>query len=431
MIKKIARDSAHSFFFLLISLLLVLVLLFSSARPAFAAVGVTSILIPAVIATLEAWGIGTAADGLDGADIAEWFHDKLTSWSTYAGIALENIAIGIKMTPLGQVLLNPIALAGVREFGAWLVQDEGLVAGGASVPVISAGFTFNGYEVWTTASGDFGLWHYDYDLHNCYCFFQVPGDSSNKSQFSFVSDVSGAYLTKYMYYNGNLQSSYNIYLSKFGTSNYYWARDGFTGDVTSALPSVSYTVSQVLNGSGGIESGEGSLDLVPSAEMDVPTAADVQDKELLLNTSLDVGADAQAWYDSIMNKVAANDLTATGTITQAGTITADQVIPQEGITEVDGEIEWPAVTSPIGVSGLDEIFPFCIPFDIYHFFEALAADPVAPSFEIPFRIEGVVDYTFEIDLQPFDQVAQVLRLLELLAFCVGLAFVTRSMFIRG
>lgn len=83
----------------------------------------------------------------------------------------------------------------------------------------------------------------------------------------------------------------------------------------------------------------------------------------------------------------------------------------------------------VGV-GLDSIFPFCIPFDIYHFFEALAADPVAPHFEWRMYVDGLVDYTFTIDLEQFNTVAQILRTMELLAFCVGLAFVTRSL-IRG
>lgn len=80
--------------------------------------------------------------------------------------------------------------------------------------------------------------------------------------------------------------------------------------------------------------------------------------------------------------------------------------------------------------GLQSVFPFCIPFDLYHFFACLAADPVAPSFEIPFVVDGLVDYTFQIDLSAFESVAQVLRIMELLLFCIGLALVTRNL-IRG
>lgn len=91
--------------------------------------------------------------------------------------------------------------------------------------------------------------------------------------------------------------------------------------------------------------------------------------------------------------------------------------------ELPEEMDYPTV-------GLTDVFPFCIPFDLYAFFSVLAADPVAPHFEIPFRIEGLVDYTFVIDLSGFDTVAQILRTMELLLFCVGLVLITRNQ-IRG
>lgn len=91
--------------------------------------------------------------------------------------------------------------------------------------------------------------------------------------------------------------------------------------------------------------------------------------------------------------------------------------------ELPEEMDYPTV-------GLTDVFPFCIPFDLYAFFSVLAADPVAPHFEIPFQIEGLVDYTFVIDLSGFDTVAQILRTMELLLFCVGLVLITRNQ-IRG
>ena len=77
-----------------------------------------------------------------------------------------------------------------------------------------------------------------------------------------------------------------------------------------------------------------------------------------------------------------------------------------------------------------DIFPFCIPFDIYRFFSCLAADPVAPSFTIPVIVEnsfGIPAYSVEIDFSKFDSVAAILRKMELLGFCVGLAFVTNKL----
>lgn len=81
--------------------------------------------------------------------------------------------------------------------------------------------------------------------------------------------------------------------------------------------------------------------------------------------------------------------------------------------------------------GLQDVFPFCIPFDIYAFFECLAADPVAPSFTWRFYIPGICDEDLEIDLAAFDSAARILRTMELLLFIVGLAFVTRDKFLRG
>lgn len=82
------------------------------------------------------------------------------------------------------------------------------------------------------------------------------------------------------------------------------------------------------------------------------------------------------------------------------------------------------------VNGLVSVFPFCIPFDLYNFVACLAADPVAPSFTWRFYVPGICDEEIEIDLSEFDAAAQILRTMELLLFCVGLAFVTRKI-IRG
>lgn len=79
---------------------------------------------------------------------------------------------------------------------------------------------------------------------------------------------------------------------------------------------------------------------------------------------------------------------------------------------------------------LKQYFPFCIPFDLYAFFTCLNADPVAPVIEWLIPFPGSEGYSMEIDLSVFDPVAQVLRRLQLLLFCVGLAFKTRDL-IKG
>ena len=79
---------------------------------------------------------------------------------------------------------------------------------------------------------------------------------------------------------------------------------------------------------------------------------------------------------------------------------------------------------------LKQFFPFCIPFDLYAFFTCLNAEPVAPVIEWMIPLPGGKSYPFEIDLSIFDPVAQILRRMQLLLFCVGLAFKTRDL-IKG
>lgn len=121
------------------------------------------------------------------------------------------------------------------------------------------------------------------------------------------------------------------------------------------------------------------------------------------------------------------------------TLVGDKSITLAGTDEVtdDPGTDDPPSTDPddYAVPGLAEIFPFCIPFDIYNFLSALAAEPVAPHFtctlQFPQAIGGARTIDLDFDNPTFNQLAQLLRLLELLAFIVGLALLTRSMFIRG
>lgn len=80
---------------------------------------------------------------------------------------------------------------------------------------------------------------------------------------------------------------------------------------------------------------------------------------------------------------------------------------------------------------LSDLFPFCIPFDLYNIISCFKADPVAPSAEItiPVGYDGT-EFTWEtytVDLSMFDPVASVVRVLEYVAFIIGLMLVTRKL----
>lgn len=76
---------------------------------------------------------------------------------------------------------------------------------------------------------------------------------------------------------------------------------------------------------------------------------------------------------------------------------------------------------------LSKKFPFCIPWDIGKMFGKLKVNSrEAPHISWRFNPPGTpVDYTFNLDLEDYENVASLLRSLELIAFIVGLAFATR------
>lgn len=74
------------------------------------------------------------------------------------------------------------------------------------------------------------------------------------------------------------------------------------------------------------------------------------------------------------------------------------------------------------------IFPFCIPFDFIHFIQALNADPVAPCFKIPIKMESIgIDMTLELDLAWMDPIMEIFRLGELGCFVIMLMAATKKM----
>lgn len=85
------------------------------------------------------------------------------------------------------------------------------------------------------------------------------------------------------------------------------------------------------------------------------------------------------------------------------------------------------------MEGLDELFPFCVPFDVYRLISFLQADPKAPKLKwnVP-TINGkkVKNNILEIDLSKYNEAAEIFRTLEFIAFCLGFVLIVRKL-IRG
>lgn len=170
-----------------------------------------------------------------------------------------------------------------------------------------------------------------------------------------------------------------------------------------------------------------------SKSVKIPTL----DFSQLMETSAYAQEAAMSMYNQIYNgQMSYNDFVEQ--------IQADNAVVDPGGTPVDPSPNLPGPADPsaplpspppaLGDYSLDlrDFFPFCIPYDIYALLSLLAAEPEAPYFEFDVDIP-IIDFTWHIviDLSPWDDVAAVLRTMELLLFIVGLGVATRNYYIRG
>lgn len=155
-------------------------------------------------------------------------------------------------------------------------------------------------------------------------------------------------------------------------------------------------------------------------------AGTVIDLDDVQDIPIDEVIDTDVTEDRVAEREQENEKTITDSLTRAEEREKEEAKPDES-TDLPDVKDEDLDKYKINVT---DIFPFCIPFDIYRFFECLAADPVAPKFTIPVIVEnsfGIPEYSIEIDFAMFNSVAAILRKMELLGFCVGLAFVTNKL----
>lgn len=134
-----------------------------------------------------------------------------------------------------------------------------------------------------------------------------------------------------------------------------------------------------------------------------------------------------------------SDLSNPDTQTQTATQTAQQAVEKNTVdTKTDTEekeeekpIFVPPSTTPIDIDGSEAtrdwrlVFPFCIPFDMIDLYKVLIAEPKAPYWEIPLKVDAIgFEYTFIIDFEQFETLAEIFRLCETIGFILGLALIT-------
>lgn len=139
-----------------------------------------------------------------------------------------------------------------------------------------------------------------------------------------------------------------------------------------------------------------------------------------LDDVIDAGNTAIAdGIDDIINSITGS-VTDIGTIVEPITSTLDKIFDPPS-----KDIDWDKLKN----IEIFNKFPFSIPADLYFLMSMLASDPVAPmasiDLDLSFIGAGVITYTY--DLSQFDNFAQVLRSVELLAFVFFLLHSTKNL----
>lgn len=399
-----------------------------------AIVGVDDAIIAIIIAALAAMGITFVASASYGS-LEEYVGSLLEEYAESRGATFNQLLSGTQTATnrLGQILLNNRFVVLVSSFGVWLKSKFSLTDN-ATTNVVAGSASWGGliaylmpFTIFYVNTGN----SYEYVIYRTsgspvYVVLQDMG--GNLLLPNFVS--KGSAQVQRIYYqasDGNIYEDTPIELSYSSKYDMYLGTGAaypISGTNLSGLTSYSFQeIDAAL--SGEVIEGSDPVDIVTGV-IDLPTERNDFDNE---GAVIDLQAPWGLGYDDL------TDVVIPGIFTDGQEADIDITYEEEGVISEQVE-DTPTQSISQEVTdyqspGLQSVFPFCIPFDIYAFFECLAADPVAPSFNWRFYIPGICDEELEIDLSAFDSAARILRTMELLLFIVGLAFVTRDKFLRG
>jgi hypothetical protein len=363
-------------------------------------------------------GISILASGMTAAQIQTYIGDKLDQWATAVGQPLDNLISSslIGTTISGLLVIGSAAASGINEFISWFCNEENITSN-SNTAVIDTPTTIGGLEVAR-------VYQYSFNTN------RTNSAPYKVEQLIFSNGEVYGFYTGGMYYAVkfisrdeftivsilyNTDGSFETQVDKspgYAATGWYYYVQGTIDPVKNPAPPMPREPSNNLNAWPADDTiAHGKSLKVIGGTVAIPHVGPT-DKYFLDIDGVRPGDTATDAADLITGTI------ATGAIPAV----SGEVAEQEPAFEITG---------PVAIPGLSEVFPFCIPFDIYKFLSALAADPVAPHFEWRFYVPGICDETIVIDLAEFNTIAQILRTMELLAFIVGLAFVTRSKMIRS
>lgn len=290
----------------------------------------------------------------------------------------------------------------------------------------------------------------------------ADGESKPQVSRDYVKRLgnTGWYYTYQTYFGGALTDlrTYPNYIADYEVATTNYTAEKEKAAIKAANSMVSILVNGELGGEdtkeytyvGGLAPSLGGAGVL-EGDWDVVGVGEAEDEK---ETKLPwVGSPD---LDHIISDVVSGEKTWTDVLDQVGVGVIDRteegskVIDEDGVTTkdwvyADSTTKVPDITIPnegevskelsnYTFAGLEKIFPFCLPFDMIDFIKVLDAPAQAPHFKYAFpypTTSGMKTYEIDIDLSPFDSVAELLRDMECLLFIMGLILVTRSRMIRG
>lgn len=119
--------------------------------------------------------------------------------------------------------------------------------------------------------------------------------------------------------------------------------------------------------------------------------------------------------------VSASDIVVTDTKT--GTSTNVEAIASGSMYDLDFDIDVP--------QSIFQKFPFSLPWDFYNLVHIFSAEPITPSFVLPFKYKNLFDFSIDLDLEQFDFISDISRSLFYVVFLVFLIFSTKKLIWNG
>lgn len=412
-----------------------------------AVVGVDDAIIAIIIAGLAAVGITFFTTG-GYSTLEEYVSSLLSEYAASRNVSVDSLLSGCQAgsNKYGKIVINNRFVVLISAFAAFLQAKFGL-QNNEYYNVVQVGYTFGNVVVYHSPFDSYGYNGYHTVFTNSVEAYYVvvdDGRSGHTGNYGIyvVSEVQT------IPYNNVYMSPQNAVLNTY-TGNYTGGR---TGTINGLSYDTSYYVTLIstqgveylnrympevvvvyyqdfiamLNENRDIDYNNVGIDIVTDG---IVLPLDDSNYEEGDGAIIDVGADWGTTIGDITDETIP-DAFSDGKEGEA-TITYESEDAVEDQVENTLQQEISQDVSDYQSPGLQDVFPFCIPFDIYAFFECLAADPVAPSFTWRFYVPRICDEEFTVDLAPFNTVAQIVRTMELLAFIVGLALVTRDKFLRG